>query len=188
MPLSFGESTGLSAASSAFDHYQANRARSWARSMDNTKYQRSVNDLRAAGLNPILAASGGISGGGGASAPSAPTGSVSQGVQTSTAAQLAKETIKKLRAETRLTDNKADVVGPVATTMSEINSALQAFIKYSGGPGIIERGASTAIDALKSIKNRPAPSKAKKQRFGKEHNKYDLPGVDPSKRKTFDFK
>lgn len=132
MNLSFGQVAGLSGGSSAFDHYQANRARGWARSMDNTKYQRSVNDLRAAGLNPILAVGGGISGGGGASAPSAPSGSVSQGVQAYsakaqalTARIVGNKTIDKMSEEienisantalsvanTKLANEKAKVVG-----------------------------------------------------------------------------
>ena len=35
----------------------------WALTADSKKYRRAVTDLRAAGLNPILAAKGGISGG-----------------------------------------------------------------------------------------------------------------------------
>lgn len=35
---------------------QQNRAQAWMYHMDSTKYQRAVKDLRAAGINPILAA------------------------------------------------------------------------------------------------------------------------------------
>lgn len=38
-----------------FDAKQAQQARDWQENLDNTKFQRMVNDLRAAGLNPLLA-------------------------------------------------------------------------------------------------------------------------------------
>ena len=43
---------------------EAATARGWQEAMMQRKYQYAVNDLRAAGLNPILAAGGGVSGSG----------------------------------------------------------------------------------------------------------------------------
>lgn len=43
-----------------FNKYEAQRAREWNELMDSTKYQRTVTDMRSAGVNPALAMSGGV--------------------------------------------------------------------------------------------------------------------------------
>lgn len=40
---------------------EAQKARDWNLQMDNTKYQRTVQDMQAAGVNPALAMNGGVS-------------------------------------------------------------------------------------------------------------------------------
>lgn len=44
-----------------FNKYEAQRAREWNQQMDSTKYQRTVNDMQQAGVNPALAMNGGVS-------------------------------------------------------------------------------------------------------------------------------
>lgn len=44
-----------------FNAQQAQVAREWNQQMDNTKYQRQVADMQAAGVNPALAMQGGVS-------------------------------------------------------------------------------------------------------------------------------
>lgn len=56
-----------------YNSAEAQKNRDWQTTMSNTAYQRQVNDLKAAGLNPILAAFSG----GGASTPSGGYGTVS---------------------------------------------------------------------------------------------------------------
>lgn len=58
-----------------FNRQEAEKNREWQEYMDSTKYQRAMKDMKAGGLNPVLAA-GGVSvggGGGGAASVSSPT-------------------------------------------------------------------------------------------------------------------
>lgn len=55
-------SQAASAAASAIDQDRIDRQRDYEIWYDSTKYQRAVEDLKAAGLNPWLLAQGGVSG------------------------------------------------------------------------------------------------------------------------------
>lgn len=57
-----------------FNAEQAQIQREWAERMDNTRYQRAIKDMQAAGLNPILAVTGGGIDTGGASGTAATVG------------------------------------------------------------------------------------------------------------------
>lgn len=104
----------------AFSNAQAQLTRDWQEKMSNTSYQRAVKDLRAAGLNPILATQRG-----GASTPS---GATAQSYSSSTSS--AKGTAAK--ANGTPSGAAANVTGAIQAYVSLMSSMLSSSTQVLG--------------------------------------------------------
>lgn len=137
----------------AFNAEQAEIQRKWSEKMENTKYQRAITDMEAAGLNPILAVTGGGSGisTGGGSASAASVG----GAQMSSAqANMAsggllgadQASINGYQGQLAFTGG---VMNLLSTALSGIGSAQQA-MSYLGDLGAEFIGKMFDVFGLKS--------------------------------------
>lgn len=112
-----------------FNAQQAEIQRQWSERMENTRYQRAIKDMEAAGLNPILAVSGGGSGistGGG----SASAASVGGAQMSSASAQMASGGLLGANSAsegnyTGQMEFMGGMMGLLSATIAGISSAMQ---------------------------------------------------------------
>lgn len=134
----FAFQTAANAKAQKFSAAQAKLNRAFQERMSSTAYQRSMSDMKLAGLNPILAYKGANASSPGGSSPSGVTsggtsssGSGIPGIDPYSAAlssalsvKLQQAQIAGINATTNLTNAKADVVKPGAEIGDAIGSTI----------------------------------------------------------------
>lgn len=120
-----------------FNKTEAQRAREWNQQVDSTKYQRTVADMRAAGVNPALAMSGGVSTQASSSAQAQGSNVDTPLLDLSQVAQLAMQSRqlsiqnKLANADIRVKNAEADLKEKDAKVRDDYNDLLMKGMKMS---------------------------------------------------------
>nr|QJB19451.1 MAG: DNA pilot protein [Microvirus sp.] len=147
----FGSSSSSAkavAAMNAANAIEAQKNRDWQERMSSTAHQREVKDLRAAGLNPILSATGG-------SGASSPGGSMAVMEDTQIRSALIKAQMANLAANTAKTLSESRLNDEAVDTQKSLqnlnNSNAKAASGYIGNPLVGRVSLGHIRSALSSI-------------------------------------
>ena len=129
-----------------FNAEQAQIQREWAERMDNTRYQRAIKDMESAGLNPILAVTGGGIDTGGASGTAATVGGaqMSSAQSAMTSGGLLGANDASISGYQGQMENMSSTLALIGAVMSGLSSAMKSL----GSLGDFGEGLGNALGQL----------------------------------------
>ncbi len=147
-----GAASGQSAANSR--NWQiAKKQMQFQERMSNTAVQRRMEDMRLAGINPLLAGKWEASSPAGASATMQNT--LGQGLTSAMHAASLATQIKKARAEvaniqagTEKTKATTDIMGPASTLMKEVTTGIQRLLGENTGASLVDQATNFITQGL----------------------------------------
>lgn len=111
-----------------FNATEAEKERDWSMAMSNSSHQREVNDLKRAGLNPVLSANGGASAYSASSASASADNSAPALIASIYQTKLNNENSAKIAAAQRAQDFKiAQMNNKNALQLAKINQAISKY-------------------------------------------------------------
>lgn len=147
--IDFDRNVALTQANNQFNAEESQKARDWSEQMSNTEVQRRMNDLKAAGVNPMLAYQSGAAG---ASTPSSSVASAASANVSHTNASPKHTSIAPLLGTMLLVAGKAALTGTAsAKDVAKTTEAVADVAQDSGKAVVGDKLDKGAQDLLKEL-------------------------------------